>query len=143
MSAETRAAEQQFEQLSARLLTDPAVSRGTGFGSAAGLRVGRKIFAMLGRDGELVVKLAKEPTLDIGRVSWWHPLLSSDLTSQRLNATVPGAALTQRPRPPRRPGCAERCRPARRYVVRSLRQLTAKPPGRPGDCRAGTADRQH
>jgi YjbR len=60
MSAETRAAAQQFEQLSARLLTDPAVSRGTGFGSAAGLRVGRKIFAMLGRDGELVVKLAKE-----------------------------------------------------------------------------------
>jgi hypothetical protein len=60
MSAETRAAEQQFEQLSTRLLTDPAVSRGTGFGSAAGLRVGRKIFAMLGRDGELVVKLAKE-----------------------------------------------------------------------------------
>jgi hypothetical protein len=60
MSAETTAAERLFEDLAARLLTDPSVSRGTGFGSSPGLRVDRKIFAMLGSDGELVVKLPRE-----------------------------------------------------------------------------------
>jgi hypothetical protein len=53
-------AEQRFERLAARFLADPAVSRGTGFGSNPGLRVGGKIFAMLGRGGELVAKLPKE-----------------------------------------------------------------------------------
>jgi hypothetical protein len=56
---ELPSAEQLFEQLAARLLADPAVSRGTGFGSSPGLRVGGKTFAML-RGGELVVKLPKE-----------------------------------------------------------------------------------
>jgi hypothetical protein len=51
--------EQLFGELAARLLTDPAVSQGTGFGSSPGLRVGTKIFAMLVRD-ELVVKLSKD-----------------------------------------------------------------------------------
>lgn len=51
-------AEQRFEQLGACLLVDPVVTRGTGFGSAPGLRAGGKIFAMLIRD-ELVVKLPK------------------------------------------------------------------------------------
>jgi hypothetical protein len=49
-------AERLFEQLAVRLLADPAVGQGTGFGSAPGLRVGGKIFAML-RGADLVVKL--------------------------------------------------------------------------------------
>ncbi len=47
-----------FERLAARLLTEPLVEQGTGFGAMPGLRVGRKIFAMLCR-GELVVKLPR------------------------------------------------------------------------------------
>jgi hypothetical protein len=50
--------EQRFEQLAAGFLADPDVAQGTGFGSAAGLRVKGKIFAMLVKD-ELVVKLPK------------------------------------------------------------------------------------
>jgi hypothetical protein len=53
-------AEERFERLAGRFLADPAVSQGTGFGSSAGLRVGKKIFAMLGREHELIVKLPKE-----------------------------------------------------------------------------------
>jgi len=52
-------AERRFERLAQRFLSDPAVSRGTGFGSNPGLRVRGKIFAML-RNGDLVVKLPKE-----------------------------------------------------------------------------------
>jgi TfoX/Sxy family transcriptional regulator of competence genes len=52
-------AEQSFQQLSARFTKLPEVSTGTGFGSAPGLRVGGKIFAMLVR-GQLVVKLPKD-----------------------------------------------------------------------------------
>jgi len=40
--------EQLFERLAVQLLADPAVTRGSGFGSTPGLRVGGKIFAMLG-----------------------------------------------------------------------------------------------
>jgi hypothetical protein len=58
--AQVRQAEQRFERLATRFLADPAVSQGTGFGSSAGLRVGKKIFAMLGRERELIVKLPKE-----------------------------------------------------------------------------------
>jgi hypothetical protein len=58
MSAD-RDAERRFERLAQRFLSDPAVSRGTGFGSNPGLRVRGKIFAMLAR-GELVLKLPKE-----------------------------------------------------------------------------------
>ncbi len=53
------AAEQRFEQLSGSFLADPDVTQGTGFGSAPGLRVGGKIFAMCVKD-ELVVKLPKQ-----------------------------------------------------------------------------------
>lgn len=51
--------EQLFRKLSERLGEDPEVNQGTGFGTNPGLRVGTKIFAMLG-GGELVVKLPKE-----------------------------------------------------------------------------------
>jgi hypothetical protein len=53
-------AEQLFRKVTARYLRDPRVSEGTGFGSRPGLRVGKKVFAMLGAEGELVVKLPKD-----------------------------------------------------------------------------------
>jgi hypothetical protein len=52
-------AEAAFRPIATRLLADPRVSAGTGFGSGPGLRVGTKIFAMV-RHGELVVKLPRE-----------------------------------------------------------------------------------
>jgi hypothetical protein len=48
-----------FERFAGRFLADPAVTRGTGFGSNPGLRIGGRIFAMLS-NGELVLKLPKE-----------------------------------------------------------------------------------
>lgn len=51
--------ERLFERLASSQLTDPAVSRGTGFGSSPGLRVNGKVFAMLIQD-ELVIKLPKD-----------------------------------------------------------------------------------
>jgi hypothetical protein len=57
--SEPGAAERLFEQLAARLLADPTVRRGTGFGASPGLRVGSRTFAML-RSGELVVKLPEQ-----------------------------------------------------------------------------------
>ena len=48
-----------FEDLATRLVGEPDVRQGTGFGAMPGLRVGNKIFAMLCR-GELVVKLPRD-----------------------------------------------------------------------------------
>jgi hypothetical protein len=45
-----------FDAILARFEAEPDVEHGTGFGRSPGLRVRRKIFAML-IDGELVVKL--------------------------------------------------------------------------------------
>jgi hypothetical protein len=52
-------AEERFGQLAAGFLGDPEVTEGTGFGSAPGLRIKGKIFAMLVK-GQLVVKLPKD-----------------------------------------------------------------------------------
>ena len=49
-------AEAAFARLAERCAREPQVESGTGFGSAPGLRVGGKIFAMLPH-GQLVVKL--------------------------------------------------------------------------------------
>jgi hypothetical protein len=51
--------EAAFAVLSERFAGEPDVEPGTGFGSAPGLRVGGKIFAMLPEDA-LVVKLPAE-----------------------------------------------------------------------------------
>jgi hypothetical protein len=54
--------DERFEQLVERFRADPAVtppSGGKGFG-ASGLKVDGKIFAMVSRNGELVVKLPRE-----------------------------------------------------------------------------------
>jgi hypothetical protein len=53
------AAEDAFAALVERYAGEPDVDLGTGFGTAPGLRVGGKIFAMLPH-GELVVKLPAE-----------------------------------------------------------------------------------
>src|SRR5438128_820593 len=63
MSAD-RDAERRFERLAQRFLDEPAVTRGTGFGSTPGLRVRGKIFAM-SREGDLVLKLPKEEVDDL------------------------------------------------------------------------------
>jgi hypothetical protein len=55
-------ADELFEKLVRRFSSDPAVtppSGGKGFG-ASGLKVDGKIFAMVSRDGDLVVKLPGE-----------------------------------------------------------------------------------
>jgi hypothetical protein len=53
------AADEAFERLTRRFISEPAVSQGTGFGSSPGLRVRGRIFAMLSGDA-LVVKLPKD-----------------------------------------------------------------------------------
>jgi len=68
-------AERLFATLARRLLRQPDVNEGTGFGSTPGLRVGTKIFAMLRRD-ELVVKIPKERVDELvaaGRGSRFDP----------------------------------------------------------------------
>jgi hypothetical protein len=57
--SDASAAEAAFEALAARYAGEPGIDRGTGFGSAPGLRAGGRIFAMLPH-GELVVKLPAE-----------------------------------------------------------------------------------
>ncbi len=58
-NAASRDARERFERLARRFISEPTVSQGTGFGSMPGLRVQRRIFAMLAGDA-LVVKLPKD-----------------------------------------------------------------------------------
>jgi len=57
---EAERGERLFGEIGPGLLQDPEVTEGTGFGTRPGLRVGTKIFAMLGRGGELIVKLPSD-----------------------------------------------------------------------------------
>jgi hypothetical protein len=59
MAARRDRAERLFGRIATRLMAEPNVTEGTGFGSNPGLRVGTKIFAMLAH-GQLVVKLPRE-----------------------------------------------------------------------------------
>ncbi len=73
-----------FEQLVGRLLDEPRVQQGTGFGAMPGLRVNKKIFVMLCR-GELVVKLPRH------RVDQ----LVSDGTAARFDARPDGRLMKE------------------------------------------------
>jgi hypothetical protein len=114
---ETEKGEQQFRRIALRLLRQPDVTEGTGFGTRPGLRVGTKIFAMLGREGELVVKLPKDrvdqvvasgaggrfdarrdgrlmkewATIPVGRGREWGRLVDEALEFVRPSATNPPA----------------------------------------------------
>jgi hypothetical protein len=61
----TDRAKELFERIGARLLADPRVSEGTGFGSTPGPRVGGRVFAMLSQEGALVVKFPKDRVDDL------------------------------------------------------------------------------
>ena len=61
-----------FEAIADRLLGEPGVSEGTGFGTSPGLRVDGRIFAMLVRD-EFVVKLPARRCADLVSVGTARP----------------------------------------------------------------------
>src|SRR5262245_51189558 len=56
--------EQAFAAIATRLRAEPDIDEGTGFGKSRGLRVNRKIFAMLVRD-QLVLKLPAHRCADL------------------------------------------------------------------------------
>jgi len=89
-----------FEAIADRLLSEPDVGEGTGFGSSPGLRVGGKIFAMLAPGG-LVVKLparrcAELVAAQIGQPfdrGQGHPLKEWVIISDTKEQDRPGLAL--------------------------------------------------
>ncbi|HEX8861394.1 MAG TPA: MmcQ/YjbR family DNA-binding protein [Actinomycetes bacterium] len=86
-------AEELFERIAERYLDQPAVSRGTGFGSSAGLRVGGKIFAMLDREGRLVLKLPTarvEELIDAGTGGRFEPRRDGRLMREWVTVPVSG-----------------------------------------------------
>jgi hypothetical protein len=60
-----------FEAIVARFDGEPDIEAGTGWGSSPGLRVRRKIFAML-VDGELVVKLPADRCAELVAAGHGH-----------------------------------------------------------------------
>jgi predicted DNA-binding protein (MmcQ/YjbR family) len=92
-------AQELFERIAERYLDEPAVSRGTGFGSSAGLRVGGKIFAMLDREGELVLKLPKEQVDELiaaGKGGRFNPRRDGRLMREWVTVPVSGRAEWER-----------------------------------------------
>lgn len=61
-----------FESIASRLLREPDVESGTGFGNRPGLRAGNKIFAIL-RDDELVLKLPGDRCTELVTRGYGHP----------------------------------------------------------------------
>lgn len=82
--------EQLFGQLIAEFAGEPGVTPGTGFGSAPGLRVRGKIFAMLSGD-RLVVKLPK-PRVDelvaAGRGERFNPRRDGRLLTEWVTVAI-------------------------------------------------------
>jgi hypothetical protein len=94
MAAEQEAQE-LFDRIAERYLDQPGVSRGTGFGSSAGLRVGGKIFAMLDRQGELVLKLPAEQVDELigsGAGGRFEPRRDGRLMREWVTVPVSGGA---------------------------------------------------
>jgi hypothetical protein len=65
----------EFEAIVARFEGEPEVEQGTGWGKSPGLRVRRKIFAML-VDGELVVKLPADRCAELVAAGRGRPFRS-------------------------------------------------------------------
>jgi len=92
--------EATFEAIADRLLTEPDVGEGTGFGSSPGLRVGGKIFVMLTPAG-LVVKLPAHRCTEIVVAQMaqpfdrgqGHPLKEWVVVSDAREQDWPGLAL--------------------------------------------------
>jgi hypothetical protein len=88
-------AQKLFDRIAERYLDQPGVSRGTGFGSSAGLRVGGKIFAMLDRQGDLVLKLPAEHVEELierGAGGRFEPRRDGRLMREWVTVPVSGGA---------------------------------------------------
>jgi hypothetical protein len=81
--------ERAFAAIADRLRTEPDIDEGTGFGKNPGLRVNRKIFAMLVRD-ELVLKLPASRCAQLVAAGRARPFDAGKAHPMKEWVTVPG-----------------------------------------------------